>query len=773
MALDAFLDSDCQPMILPCNGSEGILEALISNSSLKNEEHFDSILSMARLSPNLGSDVLNSTILGRSSASRFGAGHDSAIALANLTLPAGNYLQSHSNTSFEPYISLPTPFSSDGPVNVSYNGDMFSHLCQTRENESKKQKLENAIRSADSCKTRGLNNQNSLPVRRKQESSILAPVLKKPRLDDNQGNIQQQQQEQEIIHELVLKELQDCNPHLKAMMKQHRPQTQLQQQILQSTPQLRGFHLQLPKQQMRVLLHDQGNQHESFAPLLDGGICSYRLKQYLHHLRNNRHDNDISYWTKFVSEYYAPGSKKRWCFSKYENIELHTAGVFCPKSMETYCCQICGLKSGKGLEATDEIFPRLFKMKFDSGMLDEILYIDSPRACKVPNGLVLEYGKAIQVSVYETFRVVHKGKLRVVFRHDLKILSWEFCIENHEEYLLRSLFTPQVKQLVQAVEKYQDIQNYASSRASLLDLRKVCDMCVSTGMQIGRNMELPLVNDLGYPKRFIRCLQIAEVVDSMKDLMEFSQDTTMGAVECLNNYSRGSKIGNQMTGNQGMVLAIDEQNSPTFHEQPGYGLHANGSLMTENGAISGSESSGLVLFNYNHQFLGKNSSAAASTRRKGQGSATMDNSNQNQAVAFVQSFNSPTSLLRSQSSECSEISHQALVDKMLHEMLLAASSRGKSAPENCRRPDNEAALQLNQTRATSKRLRHSESLSPNAATVQVNSMNVSAGTSSKVAFHCSGRTSLTVKAEPCSPDLLPEAFQSSAACFSKLEGFGW
>lgn len=62
-------------------------------------------------------------------------------------------------------------------------------------------------------------------------------------------------------------------------------------------------------------------------------------------------------------------------------------------------------------------------MKYESGMLDEILHIDSPRVCKFPYGLVLEYGKAVQASVYQTVRVVHNGKLRVVFRHDLKVLS--------------------------------------------------------------------------------------------------------------------------------------------------------------------------------------------------------------------------------------------------------------------------------------------------------------------------------------------------------------
>lgn len=291
MALDAFLDFNSLPMIFSGNGDEGILEALISNRTLKNEEHFDSILSMTQLNRNLGSessDVLKSTILGRSSTSRLGKERDAAIAIANLTLPGDTYLQSHSNTTLETYSSLPMPFSSDDPVNISYNGDVFSHFCQARENESKKQKLENAIGSTNLCKAKGQNSQKSRRVRKEHESSILAPFLKRPRHDAEQECIQQQ--EQNIIRELLLKELQDCNPPLKEMMSQ---QSQLQRQILQSAPQVRGLHLyipkQLPKQQMRVLLHDQGNQQETFAPLLDDGICSRRLKQYLYHLRNNGH----------------------------------------------------------------------------------------------------------------------------------------------------------------------------------------------------------------------------------------------------------------------------------------------------------------------------------------------------------------------------------------------------------------------------------------------------------------------------------------------------
>lgn len=189
-----------------------------------------------------------------------------------------------------------------------------------------------------------------------------------------------------------------------------------------------------------------------------------------------------------------------------------------------------------------------------------------------------------------------------------------------------------------------------------------------------------------------------------------------------------------MKRNQGAVLRVDDQNSPG---NSGPGFHANSCLMTENGSISGLESSGSSLINLKHQVLGQN----PSTRT--------DHSNQ--AMAFMESFSShfqtevaPQSLLRSQSSELSQASHQALVDKMFHEML--AANRGKSAQHNFKRLNNE-------TCATSKELRYSES-----STAQVLT-----NTSSMAASHCSKKPS--VKPEPCSTDLLPG--------FSKLEGFGW
>jgi len=76
------------------------------------------------------------------------------------------------------------------------------------------------------------------------------------------------------------------------------------------------------------------------------------------------------------------------------------------------------------LEATAEVLPRLFKIKYESGTLEELLYVDMPRESQNSSGqIVLEYAKATQESVFEHLRVVRDGQLRIVFSPDLKVLQ--------------------------------------------------------------------------------------------------------------------------------------------------------------------------------------------------------------------------------------------------------------------------------------------------------------------------------------------------------------
>lgn len=132
----------------------------------------------------------------------------------------------------EPYICLP-----------SYQ------MSLSRIRDNKKQQQENTIDSTNLLKTKVQTN-------------------RKPRFD--------------IVQENPLKELQKCNPQLSDTTKQYKQSN------------CRGLHLQMPKQQIGSnCSQEQAIQQEIFAPLLDGGLCSRRFKQYLYHQRNNKHVNSL------------------------------------------------------------------------------------------------------------------------------------------------------------------------------------------------------------------------------------------------------------------------------------------------------------------------------------------------------------------------------------------------------------------------------------------------------------------------------------------------
>jgi len=80
------------------------------------------------------------------------------------------------------------------------------------------------------------------------------------------------------------------------------------------------------------------------------------------------------------------------------------------------------VSSFRSAEATFDVLARLIEIKFASGIIDELLYLDHPRENRFPNGLMmLEYRKAVQETVHEQFRVVREGHLRIIFSPDLKV----------------------------------------------------------------------------------------------------------------------------------------------------------------------------------------------------------------------------------------------------------------------------------------------------------------------------------------------------------------
>ncbi|EPS60523.1 hypothetical protein M569_14281, partial [Genlisea aurea] len=251
-------------------------------------------------------------------------------------------------------------------------------------------------------------------------------------------------------------------------------------------------------------------------------------------------ENCIAYWKKFVAEYYHPRAKKRWCLSLYNSIGHHSLGAFPQASMDSWQCDICGSKSGRGFEATYEVLPRLNEIKFASGIIDELLFLDLPRESRSPSGMMmLEFEKAVQESIYEQLRVVREGRLRIIFTPELKIASWEFCVRSHEELLSCRLVAPQVNQLLQIAQKCQNsISESGVDGVPPQDLQANGALVISAGRQLAKSLELQSLNDLGFSKRYVRCLQIADVVNSMKSLMDFCKEQKKGPIDGLKHFPR-------------------------------------------------------------------------------------------------------------------------------------------------------------------------------------------------------------------------------------------
>ncbi|WVZ62031.1 hypothetical protein U9M48_011821 [Paspalum notatum var. saurae] len=325
---------------------------------------------------------------------------------------------------------------------------------------------------------------------------------KKSRIDVRQDDILQHQLIQQLLHGQSSLHLQgQQNPQLQALIQQHKlaqMQQRQHQQLLQPFPQLQQSQISIPRQpQHRPPLAQPGMQLAGpIRTPVDSGLCSRRLMQYLYHKRHRPEDS----WR----------------------------------------CDICNTHGGKGYEATYEVLPRLCQIRFDHGVIDEYLFLDMPNEFRLPNGLMLlEHTKVVQKSVYEHLHVTHEGHLRIIFTPELKIMSWEFCSRRHEEYITRRVLAPQVSNLLQVAQKYQAASSESGpTGVSSNDAQTICNMFVTASRQLAKNLEPHTLNEHGLSKRYVRCLQISEVVNHMKDLIEFTNKNNLGPIEGLKNYPK-------------------------------------------------------------------------------------------------------------------------------------------------------------------------------------------------------------------------------------------
>ncbi|XP_050220676.1 probable transcriptional regulator SLK2 [Mercurialis annua] len=614
--------------------------------------------------PNRGpvSGDMNNAVLNSVANSGPSVGASSLVTDANSALSGGPHLQRSASINTESYMRLPASPMSFTSNNISISGssavDGSSVVQQGNHQDPSTQQIQHAQHQQGATSAMSLPTsqtaQTSLPMGPRvpgtflQDTNNLSHVQKKPRLDIKQEDILQQQVLQQLLQRQDSMQLPGRGPQLQTLLQQQR--LRQQQQIFQSMPPLQRAQLQQQQQQQMQLR--QQMQQQAMQPVsalkrpYDGGICARRLMQYLYHQRQRPAENAIAYWRKFVAEYYSPRAKKRWCLSLYDNVGHHALGVFPQAAMEAWQCDICGSKSGRGFEATFEVLPRLDEIKFGSGVIDELLFLDLPRECRFPSGvMMLEYGKAVQESVYEQLRVVREGQLRIIFTHDLKILSWEFCARRHEELLPRRVVAPQVNQLVQVAQKCQStIAESGADGVSQQDLQTNSNMVLTAGRQLAKTLELQSLNDLGFSKRYVRCLQISEVVNSMKDLIDFCREHKAGPIEGLKNYPRHSSLGKlQMQKMQEMEQLANVQGLPTDRNtlnklmalHPGINNHVgNNPSMAGRGALSGSAQAALALTNYQNLLIRQNSMNSNSSSHQQEGGSPFNNSSQSPSSNF-------------------------------------------------------------------------------------------------------------------------------------------
>lgn len=613
----------------------------------------------------LSGDASN-TVLNSVASSGPSVGASSLVTDANSGLSGGPNLQRSASINTESYMRLPASPLSFSSNNISVSGSSVmdgSSVVQQSSNQdpNSQQPQHNQQRRGTSSATslptsrvgqvqlaNGLPNGHGLrvPGSLLQDPVAFSQMQKKPRLDIKQEDILQQQVLQQLLQRQDPLNMQNPSPQLQALVQQQRlrQQQQQQHQLLQYLPPMQRAHLLQQQQQLQLRQQLQQQSVQSVSGMKrpsDGVLCSRRLMQYLYHQRQRPPDNSIAYWRKFVAEYYSPRAKKRWCLSLYENVGHHSLGVFPQSTMDAWHCDICGSKSGRGFEATFEVLPRLNEIKFSSGVIDELLFLDFPRECRFPSGLMmLEYAKAVQESVYEQLRVVREGQLRIIFTSDLKILSWEFCARRHEELLPRRLVAPQVNQLLQVAQKCQStLAETGPDGVSQQDLQANSNMVVTTGRQLAKSLELQSLNDLGFSKRYVRCLQIAEVVNSMKDLMDFGREHKAGPIEGLKSFLRHGNAAKFQTQNiqetEQQVGSI--QGLPTDRSalnklmslHPGLNSQMiNNQHMGGRGALSGSAQAALALSNFQNSLMRQNSMNSNTNQ---QDASSFNNSNQSQS----------------------------------------------------------------------------------------------------------------------------------------------
>ncbi|KAG8383819.1 hypothetical protein BUALT_Bualt04G0053500 [Buddleja alternifolia] len=289
------------------------------------------------------------------------------------------------------------------------------------------------------------------------------------------------------------------------------------------------------------------------------GTGVQRLNEYMFQQKNRPQDNNIQFWRNFVAEFFAPSAKKRWCVSLYKNSEQMGDDYKVARQ-----CGICNMSPCYGFEINEDVLPEVHKRKYDLGVLDERLHVDTPPKEEYASGhIILHFSKAREETQYQHATIARYGHLRLLFSPPphLKICSWEFCVHHHQHHMpTNSINHPQVYQLGTGVPNYQT-SNRGAFPVPPPQLQTRKDMIVSSAYQMVEALGMSYLSQIGIARRNVQCLQIPEVLNNMNNLMDYSQEhgtmlaESIAKFPCFGSNVRSGKTRDQQPEQQSSPLA--------------------------------------------------------------------------------------------------------------------------------------------------------------------------------------------------------------------------
>ena len=111
-------------------------------------------------------------------------------------------------------------------------------------------------------------------------------------------------------------------------------------------------------------------------------------------------NNSLKFWTAFVQEYFEPGAYMRVTLSGNspansgtQGTEARSLGLQLLATNTMFTAQSPAAKCLFLAEAPLEVLPRLFHIKYDSGLKEELLFMSDPQETETPSGKYTCYGK--------------------------------------------------------------------------------------------------------------------------------------------------------------------------------------------------------------------------------------------------------------------------------------------------------------------------------------------------------------------------------------------